>query len=475
MMALYISLANSIIESIQSGKLPVGFKMPSIRQFKDQHQISKTTALNCYHLLQEQGWLQSKPQSGFYTSLPYGNQSPPQFPKFKAVIAKPKAIQLAAAEQDSPFYASQLAPELTPATLLNRCFKRANSRIDSAINLYPEAQGNPKLIRSLTHHFSQQYFPMAETLIITNGCIDSVKTAIEVTTREGDAIAITSPCFNGLLELLASTKRMVVEIPSDNGQLDLQQLEQHMKQGSIKACLLSANHINPQGVCLTVEQKQTIARLAARHHIAIIEDDVFLELSYTNTPPLPIKHWDKKGWVLWCGSISKTLTPSYRLGWCEPGRFFNQYLKMRQVQFYGVSQPLQNTLHEFISSGLYLKHLKQLRLTLAQQVKDYYQLLQQHLPTTTRLSKALGGMVIWVQIPHLNSQSLFNLAKDEGIYFRPGNEFSSRKLYNDCFRINAGWPIRPQPGFDDDTNENIVRRRNSLIKLCELVTDTIGY
>ncbi|MDE1464934.1 PLP-dependent aminotransferase family protein [Spartinivicinus poritis] len=475
MVALYVSLANSVVENIQSGKLPIGFKMPSIRKFKDQHQISKTTALNCYHLLQEQGWLQSKPQSGFYTSLPYGNQSSPTFPKFKAIIAKPKALRLADIEQDSPFYASQLAPELTPTTLLNRCFKRANSRIDSAINLYPEAQGNPKLIRSLAHHFSQHYFPITESLVITNGCIDSVKTAIEVTTNEGDAIAITSPCFSGLLELLASTKRMVVEIPSNNGQLDLQQLEQHMIQGNIKACLLSANHINPQGICLTVEQKQTLAKLAARYHIAIIEDDVFLELSYTNTSPLPIKHWDKKGWVLWCGSISKTLTPSYRIGWCEPGRFFDQYLKLRQVQFYGVSQPLQNTLHEFIRSGLYLKHLKQLRLTLAKQTKDYYQLLQQHLPTTARLSKALGGMVIWVQIPQLNSQLLFNLAKNEGIYFKPGNEFSSRKLYNDCFRINAGWPITPQQEFDAEANKNIEKRRSKLIKLCELINSNIHY
>ncbi|WP_163836277.1 aminotransferase-like domain-containing protein [Spartinivicinus ruber] len=468
MVALYKALADSVIDSIQSGKLKVGAKMPSIRQFKDQHQVSKTTALNCYYLLQEQGWLQSKPQSGFYTSLPWGEQRLPLYPKFEAMITKPRLPRFSMGERDAPFYASQLAPELIPLELLNRCFKRANCRSDNGINLYPQAQGNPKLIRSLSQHFSQHYFPISESIVITNGCIDAVCTAIEVTTKVGDAIAITSPCFNGLLELLANLQRMVVEIPSHNGELDLDQLEHHMKTGTIKACLMSSNHINPQGLVLTVQQKQVLAKLATQYQVAIIEDDVFLELSYTKNNPLPIKHWDKKGWVLWCGSVSKTLSPSYRIGWCEPGRFFNQYLAQRQVKFYGVSQPVQNTLHEFINSGLYLKHLNKLRLTLAQQARDYYQFLQQHLPTTARLSTALGGMVIWIQVPKLNSQKLFNTAKEQGIFFRPGKEFSSRNLYNDCFRINTGWPISLSSNANTQ-KEQVDNRRDELKKLCNLV------
>lgn len=470
MSALYIELADDVIETIQTGKRSVGARMPSIRQFTALNQVSKTTALSCYHLLQERGWLQAKPQSGFYTSLPMGDRPTPLSPKFDAVVTKPKRPRFSLAERDSPFYASQLAPELIPLDLLNRCFKRANSRGNSGINLYPEAQGCKQLINSLTTHLSQHYFPVSENMVITNGCIDAVRSAIEVTTKEGDAIAITSPCFNGLLELLANTKRLVVEIPSHDGTLDLEQLEQHMKRGTIQACLLSSNHINPQGVSLSVTQKQTLAKLAEKYRVAIIEDDVYLELSYTKENPLPIKHWDKKGWVLWCGSISKTLSPSYRIGWCEPGRFYNQYLEQRQVQFYGVSQPMQNTLAEFIATGLYQKHLKKLRLILTQQSRDYYQFLQINLPSNTRLSAAQGGMVIWIQIPKLDSQKLFTESKKLGIGFRSGPEFSSRNLYKNYLRINAGWPIQVQEGMDESTHRDIEYRREQLKTLCELVT-----
>jgi len=472
--ALYINLADAVIHDIQAGKLQVGARMPSIRQFTALHKVSKTTALNCYYLLQERGWLQAKPQSGFYTTMPIGNIPVPLSPKFDAVITKPKRPRFSIAERDSPFYASQLAPELIPRDQLNRCFKRANTLSDNGINIYPEAQGSKKLIHSLSTHLSQHYFPVSENLVITNGCIDAIRSAIEVTTAIGDAIAITSPCFNGLLELLANTKRMVVEIPSHDGVLDLLQLEQHMKSGSVKACLLSSNHINPQGISLAVSQKKKIAELAEQYQTAIIEDDVYLELSYTKNNPLPIKHWDNNGWVLWCGSISKTLSPSYRIGWCEPGRFYNKYMEQRQVQFYGVSQPMQSTLHEFISSGLYLKHLKKLRLALAQQAREYYQFFQENLPPNARLSAAQGGMVIWIQILKLDSQKLFTKAKKLGIFFRPGPEFSSRKLYKTYFRINAGWPIKVSDAADDTTRYQIEKRREELVTLCKLIKDQLG-
>ena len=447
--------------------------MPSIRQFTDLHGVSKTTALNCYRLLEERGWLQAKPQSGFYATRPLGEQPLPKTPRFAATITKPQKPRFSNIERTSPFYASQLAPELVPLDLLNRCFKRANSRADNGVNLYPEPQGCNRFRGTLRQHIAGNYFPISERLIITTGCIDAIRSAIEVTTAPGDAIAITSPCFNGLLELLANTDRLVVEIPSHQGSLDLDQLEQQMKSGAVRACLLSSSHINPQGITLPPEQKRHLADLAASYRIPIIEDDVYLELGYTKSSPLPIKHWDKQGWVLWCGSISKTLSPAYRVGWCEPGRFYNAYLEQRQVQFYGVSQPIQNTLNEFYSSGLYQKHLKQLRIRLAQQAHDYYQLLQTQLPTDSRISASQGGMVVWIQVPGLNSQLLFEQAKEIGVFFRPGPEFSSRKLYRDHFRINMGWPISSIQGDSDELREKTGARRETLIQLCNMVPAAI--
>lgn len=304
--------------------------------------------------------------------------------------------------------------------------------------------------------------------MITNGCIDAVKTAIEVTTNPGDAIAISSPCFNGLIELLASLNRKAIEIPCFDAQLDLIQLERHLKEKTIKACLFNSNHINPQGISFSAQQKQKLAELAQKYQTPIIEDDIYLELSHSSITPLPIKHWDKSGWVLWCGSISKTISPSYRLGWCEPGSFFDKYLLNRSIRNYGVNLVVQNMLYEFIYSGQYAKHLKKLKIKLNQNVRDYHNVLSQHLPKQARISTPQGGLVIWIQVPNLNSKTLLLEAIKHKVYFRVGNEFSTLDLYKDCLRINIGWAIKPSLTNKSQTNDQFIRYQQ-LIKLCKLI------
>ena len=65
-------------------------------------------------------------------------------------------------------------------------------------------------------------------------------------------------------------------------------------------------------------------------------DDVYSELSHQSIMPLPIKHWDKSGWVIWCSSVSKTLAPGIRLGWCSSGRFVNQFIQHRNIKTLGI-------------------------------------------------------------------------------------------------------------------------------------------
>jgi len=459
-----------IIADIEVGRLSLGQRMPAIRQFSKLYDISNTTAVNCYQNLQELGWLQAKPQSGYFVTQPFGKDKKPKFPQFVSKVSQPKSFTQLKEGQNSPFYISVISPELIPFEALNRCTRQGNIRKQHLSHLYPDHQGQQAFRDTLSQHFSGQYFPLdANKLIVTNGCIDSVKTAIEVTTQPGDTIAISSPCFNGLIELLANLKRTVIEIPCSDAKLDLHQLEQHLANKTIKACLFSSNHINPQGICFSAQQKQQLAMLAEKYQTPIIEDDIYLELSHSGTSPLPIKHWDKNGWVLWCGSISKTISPSFRLGWCEPGRYFERYLTDRSVQTFGVNQPVQNTLFEFIYSGQYSKHLKKLKLKLNQNVRDYHKLLRTFLPKSARISTPEGGLVLWIQVPKLNSQALLEEAIKKQIYFRAGNEFSTLNLYKDCFRINIGWSIHATDETDDKA-----KRYQQLITLCELIKSQLN-
>lgn len=466
MNARYIQLSNKIIDDIAVGKLVVGQRMPSIRKMTRQHQVSITTILSCYHRLEEQGWLSAKPQSGFFVSQPLNKLAVPEYLSFKAKVTQPRKGKdvVHSPRNLGPLHTAQLSASLVPVAVLHRAQQRACQLAPEKIFQYPEVQGDQQLRSVLCAHFSQHYFPLCEdNLVITNGCIDAVRVALEVTSNKGDVIVVASPCFNGLLDLLHNMGRLVIEIPCLESGLDLEQLEGHLRENKVAACLLSASFSNPQGVSLSVTHKQRIVSLAEHYQVPIIEDDVYLELGFTKVAPLPIKHWDENGWVIWCGSISKTIGAGYRLGWCETGRYLHQYLNYLSGHSLGVNNIAQITVSEFIGSGQYVKYLNKLKLALASHALDYHQLLRQCLGEKAKISAIDGGLVLWVQIAGLCSQALVKKAAVAGIYIKAGSEFTSRDGYLDCFRLNIGWSISQ----NQQTPEIDVR--GQLITLCELI------
>lgn len=440
----YIELAEQCIQQIESGQLALNVKMPSLRKFKQLHNVSMTTALNSYQHLESLGWLIAKPQSGYYVaqrSLLTNQIESPTLISFQSSITQPKAPELYNPFVDPcPLGIARYDPELIPVEKLQQSFKRAMKQQGQKISHYPNSQGELILRESLTEHFKSVDFHFSATeSVVTHGCLDAIRTAIEITTQVGDAVAISSPCFSGLLELLGGLGRRVVEIPSVQQGIDLEQLQHQMQLGTIKAGLFCTSHMNPQGLSMSALQKQKLAELAAQYKIPIIEDDVYLELGYQGVIPLPAKHWDRDGYILWCGSLSKTIAAGYRLGWCLPGRYLHAYLQHRLFANQGVTSPLQLAMADFIRRGDYVKHLKKIRLHLQQQSLQFIAYLQKHLPKEAKISQPAGGFVLWIEIAQLNTKKLRESAVANKLDIRIGESFSTLGLYSHCFRLNIGF------------------------------------
>ena len=450
-MKLYESLAQEYIDNIQVGKLSAGARLPALRVLAKQHSVSMTTATKAYDYLEEKGWIFAQPQSGFFVSnqalLISQPHQQPQTPMFKTEKRDPRHfLPDMGYGRTTPFSCplgtAMLAPSLQPKTQLKRAIKRSVSRLSDRMFFYPNIQGELLLRKALSEHFQKDHFSFsAAEITITNGCIDSVRLALESTTKVGDTIAISSPCFNGLLDLLVGLSRNIIEIPNTDQGVDLVLLESHMQDQKIHACLFNTTHMNPSGISLSIEQKQQLALLAEAYQIPIIEDDVYFELPHHGKPALPVKHWDKSGYVIWCGSFSKSLAEGARLGWCLPGRYLAVYLKQQQFTNYGVNYIMQVSMAEFMNAGEYRTHLNKTRFLLSHQIQQYRQLLQDVLPSTARISMPDGGLVLWIQVPNLDTQWLEKKAMEKQIDIRAGSSFSTHPYYRNYFRINCGWPL----------------------------------
>jgi len=436
----YITIAQQIIASIDMGHIEANSKLPSLRIFCQLHHISMTTALACYRYLEQHGYVIAEYKKGYYVQPPSPEKNIINFPIFQSTVTTNiTRRELRVAEMGKYSLATaQLDAKLIDDTLLKRSLKAITKLTNFTLN-YDEAQGNSQLRHQLSKHFNGQGFLCPhEELVITHGCLDAVLMALECVSKPGDVIAITSPCYSGLLDLLAILDRAILEIPSTANGIELVQLEQAMKANKISACLLTANHQNPTGHSLSNQQKQEVVKLATQYSIPIIEDDVFRELSHQQSIPLPLKYFDQQGWVIWCSSASKTLAPGLRIGWCLPGRFKNKFIQQRMARTLGHNQPLQLALADYIANGYYDTHIKKINRTLAVHCSDYIEFLHLNLPKGSEVFTPNGGLVLWIRLLNVNSEKLTTMLLTHGVHIRPGNLFSTTELYQDCVRLNIG-------------------------------------
>ena len=100
--------------------------------------------------------------------------------------------------------------------------------------------------------------------------------------------------------------------------IDLNALEQALKEYPVKACWIMTNSQNPLGFTLSAEKKAQLVALLTQHNVPLIEDDVYSELYFGREKPLPAKAWDRQ---LDAGLLSeKALTHHISIA---PGKMFS--------------------------------------------------------------------------------------------------------------------------------------------------------
>ena len=190
------------------------------------------------------------------------------------------------------------------------------------------------------------------------------------------------------------------------------------------------------------DDKQKLVRLLARHNIPLIEDDIYGELYFGKTRPQTCLSYDKKGLVLLCGSVSKSLAPGYRVGWCIPGRFKDKVINQKINHVVSSATPTQAAVGLFMETGRYDLHLRHLRKALHTQCLQYIHAITTLFPEGTRISQPQGGYVLWIALdPRVNAFELYKLAIAENISIAPGQIFSIDARFSNYIRISFGHPF----------------------------------
>jgi DNA-binding transcriptional MocR family regulator len=447
---------------VNSGTLSPGSHAPSLREISKQQRISLSTALQAYRLLEDRGVLEARPQSGHYvTKRPATRLATPAIsdPPGKAT---PVAISATLLRLHQYSVDPQLVPlgwaipnaELLAAARLDRFLARAARTKGTTYNTYTGPKGELRLRQEIARRALRWGAALSpEDIVITSGCMEATTLALSVVTRPGDAVAVESPTYFGLLRALEALGLKVFELPTDaTDGVDLSALTKVLERRSVKACLFSSSFNNPLGCTMPSEKKLNMLSLLARHRVPLIEDDINGDIYFGSERPVPFTALDRNtNTIIYCSSFSKTIAPGYRIGWMATKTPVHMQSALERKLAFTLSGPplLQIAFAEFLSSGGYDNHLRRIRRVFEDTIGQMSRAVERSFPEGTKVSRPAGNFVLWLELPKsIQTVALFDEARDNGICFVPGHVFSASGRYGHCLRLSCGhgWNVRIEKG-----------------------------
>lgn len=450
---LYRKLADELANMISTGGFQAGDRLPGVRHQAQLRGLSIATVINAYRHLEDRGLLEVRNRSGFYVKAKPATQVQP--PRILVTTMRPAPVtgqdmvlQLIKAANDPAIVqlgAAVPAPEFLPTRIIEQALGKAARNQRVRIANYEFSPGAPELRRQVSRRLADAGCAVhMDNLVITNGCQEALSLALRAVTVPGDVVAIESPTFYGLLQVIESLGLEALEIPTNpRTGMSLEALELALSRWQVKACVVTPNFSNPLGCCMPDDNKKKLVTMLKERSIPLIEDDIYGDLGFSHSRPTLLKALDEN--VILCSSVSKTLSPGLRVGWIAAGPYQDKVEYMKYVLNLATTTLPQLAVADLLENGQYERHLRRVRTDYAQAVARMTEAVIHTFPEGTKISQPQGGFVIWLELPgNVDSFDLARQALAAGISIAPGPIFSASQKYSSFMRLSCACEWNPR-------------------------------
>lgn len=322
---------------------------------------------------------------------------------------------------------------LLPVADLSRAAAHALATHGTDPLAYGAAQGPARLITQLQAHLARSdgQAPPAEQLMITGGISQALDLLCAQLSRPGDVALVEAPSYHLAQRIFNDHGLRMVGVPADGQGLHVEAAEALLtmlrRRGERVAFLYTvATFNNPSGASLSPERRYTLAALARREGLTVIEDEAYGELWYDGPPPPPVASFAPGGPVVRLGSFAKCLAPGLRLGWMQAAPALIERCMASGLldSGGGVNHFTAHVVAAYLELGLLDAHIEGLRVAYRARRDALLAALARHLPAGCTWNPALGGFFVWVRLPaELDATAMLLDAEEAGVSYLPGARF----------------------------------------------------
>ncbi|CAL60976.1 putative transcription regulator aminotransferase GntR-related [Herminiimonas arsenicoxydans] len=438
--SLIAQIVQLVTARIDDKLLRTGARMPSIRQFSDQHKVSRFTVVEAYDRLVAGGLLESRRGSGFYVR----DRTPMLAPRAQRTNTARQPVDVVWLVRNM---FRQLPPQkmpgvgLLPNEWLDADLVANALRAVSRQNL-PLQYGNPQGFLPLRQQLQLKLAELEisatpDQFVTTLGVTQALDLVARHYIQPGDTIFVDDPAWFLMFGSFAMLGAKVVGIPRLPDGPDIAQLAELAALHRPKLFVINSVLHNPTSTSLSAAKAFQVLKIAEQYDFMIVEDDIYCDMHPGTTvqPATRIAALDQLNRVIYLGGFSKTLAANLRVGFIATSPEIAKHLCDRKMlTTLTTTEITERVVYRILSEGHYRKHADRLRNKL-DAVRDKTVRQMERIGIKINISTP-AGMFVWTDVG-CDSNALTERAMEQGYLLAPGSLFSPNQLPSTNMRFNV--------------------------------------
>lgn len=380
MIPLYKQIYEQIRSQILAGDMLYGQRLPTERDLAKSLSISRTTVLNAYQELKDDGLLLSKPRQGTIVAGPVrtlrnilGSCQPNWYQMIKKEVANMQEVN---ENEIIEIINRRDLISFTGGRMSYSCNRQSSMPLPQDMEFdmaeHPQdvcvtspAEGLPSFRKAiLDRNPYRNGLCHEKNMVITRGARHGLTLVAQALINPGDIVLVEEPTYPAVIHQFRNAGARVMGIEMTPHGMDLDMLSETLKRYRVKLIVTMPNVHNPTGITTSIKHRHRLLEITYKHNTIVVEDDPFCGVPYDKAHPVPtLKSLDYRGYVIFIGTFSKLVSPRLETGWiCADEKFIEVIKRAMRAMTIFSNTPTQLMIQRYIENGKLDDHIERIRM-----------------------------------------------------------------------------------------------------------------
>ncbi|MBS4174103.1 PLP-dependent aminotransferase family protein [Bacillus sp. FJAT-49736] len=410
----YVSIYEYYKHEIVTGNIPDNSRLPSIRKLADFLGLSTTPVEIAYNQLVAEGFIVSKPKSGFYVE------------KLEDIISFTVDEPLDTTSNLLPrnqhyefdFHISKNDFSLFPFSEWRRVYNRSLISSEQNLLFYGDPQGEKGLREQISIYLRKYRGVICKPNQVVIGAEQHHLSALlaHILKQQSQShIAVEDPGYLLIPETFKLNGYKVSPIRLEKDGISVTELY----NSGARLAVVSPSHQFPKGMIMPIAKRLQLLKWAREVNGYIIEDDYDGEFRYHGKPIPSLQGLQQGNNVIYFGSFSQVLAPAICVAYMIlPEELLPIFTGLKNTILFeqGSSRLHQHALQSFIAEGYLEKHIRRMRIIYRRKHDSLLFAIKKYFGEDAKvLGTDAGFHVLLIVNSPKTEDEMITLAKENGI------------------------------------------------------------